>query len=103
MQKERAIGDSRGRPGVELRPAVRSHQESAHRWAVHSAVCHTLQPVVVPAEALRMEVKDSIGTEIHFPRLGLTGIRRAVNPWPNDEALGAPGLLTPGVCLKPLE
>src|SRR5437868_14008384 len=62
MQEERQIRDSSGGPGIELQPAVRSHKESAYWWAVHDTVRRTLQPVVVPAEALRMEVEDRVGT-----------------------------------------
>src|SRR5437879_1118703 len=73
MEVERAIRDPSRGPGLQLQPAVRAHQESAYWWAIHNAVLQTFQPVVVPADALRMEVEDSIGTEVHFTGLRLAG------------------------------
>src|SRR5438309_12003070 len=42
MKEERAIRDSSRGPGIELQPAIRSHQESAYRRAVHNTVGHIL-------------------------------------------------------------
>src|SRR5437773_291574 len=50
-------------------------QEGAHRWAIHDSVVLAIQPVVVPADALRPDVKLRIWAEVQFARLALVGVR----------------------------
>src|SRR5437773_12479980 len=103
MKIERPIGNPAWRPRVELQPAVGSHQKRVHRWTVHCAVSHILQPVVIPTKAMRMKVEDRLGSEVHFTRLTLAGSRRTVDPGANHQTLGAPGRLATSVCLQALE
>src|SRR6266540_953089 len=103
VEVRRTIGDTWGWPRVQLQPSVRSHQECAYRWAIHRAVGLAIQPVVIPADSLLSDVKDRFGTEVHVARLTLARGRGSVDPGPDHQALGAPGRLSPGVGLQPLE
>src|SRR5215216_6785507 len=103
MEVRATMADTGRWPRVEVQPSVRSHQEGAYRRPIHYSVGLPVQPVVIPADSLRLDVEDRVGTEVQFARLALAGICRPVDPGSDDQALGTPGRLRAGVGLQTLE
>jgi len=81
-----AIGDVFWGPAFHFQPAVFSIKKT--RTGGSSMMPSLLlEPVIVPAQSIGIQVEWSFRPEIQFTGIASTGISRAMNPGADDEAL----------------